>query len=79
MRPPLYGCEISSTHKFKKMSITEPSGNWEEQKVRLKQKMATIAAHDSLLVKVKKEEIMEKLQEKLGKTKEELFKIIGEF
>lgn len=41
--------------------------------------MATIAAHDSLLVKVKKEEIMEKLQEKLGKTKEELFKIIGEF
>jgi uncharacterized protein YjbJ (UPF0337 family) len=61
------------------MSTTELSGNWEEQKGRLKQKIAAIADNDLLFVKGKKEEMIGKLQEKLGKTKEELFKIIGAF
>lgn len=61
------------------MNPTELSGNWEEQKDRLKQKFAALTDNDLLFVKGKKEEMLGKLQEKLGKTKEELFKIIGAF
>ncbi len=61
------------------MNPIELSGNWEEQKGRLKQKFAALTDNDLLFVKGKKEEMLGKLQEKLGKTKEELFKIIGAF
>lgn len=55
------------------------TGNWQEQKDKLKQKFAALTDNDLLFVKGKKEEMLGKLQKKLGKTKEELFKIIGEF
>ena len=78
MKPPLYRCENAFTYKLKKMNTTELSGNWEKQKSKLKQKFAALTDNDLLFIKGKKEEMMGKLQIKLGKTKEELFKIIGE-
>ncbi|MBC7845137.1 MAG: general stress protein CsbD [Flavobacterium sp.] len=59
------------------MNTIELTGNWEEQKVKLKLKFAALTENDLLFVKGKKEEMLGKLQKKLGKTKEEIFKIIG--
>jgi uncharacterized protein YjbJ (UPF0337 family) len=58
------------------MNTTELKGNWEEQKGKLKQKFASLTDNDLLFVEGKKEEMMGKLQIKLGKTKDELNKII---
>ena len=58
------------------MNSSEINENWEEQKSKLKQKFAALTENDLLFVKGKKEEMIEKLQLKLGKTKEELYKII---
>ena len=60
------------------MNTTELKGNWEQQKGNLKQKFAALTDNDLLFAKGKKEEMLGKLQIKLGKTKEELFKILGE-
>ncbi len=59
------------------MNTTELKGNWEEQKGKLKQKFATLTDNDLLFAEGKKEEMLGKLQIKLGKTKEELHKIIS--
>jgi uncharacterized protein YjbJ (UPF0337 family) len=58
------------------MNTTELKGNWDEQKGKLKQKFATLTDNDLLFVEGKKEEMLGKLQIKLGKSKEELHKII---
>lgn len=60
------------------MNTTELKGKWDEQKGKLKQKFAALTDDDLLLVEGKKDEMMGKLQIKLGKTKEELHKIIEE-
>lgn len=52
-------------------------GNWAEQKGKLKQKFAMLTDNDVLLLDGKKEEMLGRLQIKLGKTKEELQKIIA--
>lgn len=59
------------------MNTTEIKGNWEEQKGKLKQKFAILTDNDVLLLEGKKEEMLGRLQAKLGKTKEELQKIIA--
>ena len=59
------------------MNTTQLKGDWEEQKGKLKQKFATLTDNDLLFAKGKKEEMMGRLQVKLGKTKEELYKIIS--
>ena len=59
------------------MNSTELKGNWEEQKGKLKQKFATLTDNDLLFAEGKKEEMMGKLQIKLGKSKEELHKILS--
>lgn len=59
------------------MNTPEIKGNWEEQKEKLKQKFAALTDGDFLFAKGKKEEIIATLQLKLGKTREELNKIIG--
>lgn len=59
------------------MNTTELKGNWEEQKGKLKQKFAALTDDDLLFAEGKKEEMMGKLQVKLGKTKEELHTIIS--
>lgn len=58
------------------MNTTEFKGNWNEQKGKLKQKFAILTDDDLLLVEGKKDELMGRLQTKLGKTKEELHAIL---
>lgn len=73
----MYRSENNFAPKSKKMNTTELKGNWDEQKTKLKLKFAALTDNDLLFAEGKKEEMMAKLQIKLGKTKEELFKIIG--
>ena len=61
------------------MNKIESRGNWNEQKGKLKQKFAILTDNDLMFVEGRKEEMMGKLQITLGKTKEELYKIIGSF
>ena len=60
------------------MNTTEAKGNWNEQKGKLKQKFATLTDDDLLFAEGKKDEMFGKLQIKLGKSKEELHKLISE-
>jgi uncharacterized protein YjbJ (UPF0337 family) len=60
------------------MNTTELKGTWNEQKGKLKQKFATLTDNDLTFAEGKKEEMLGKLQIKLGKTKEELHKLISE-
>lgn len=60
------------------MNTTELQGNWNEQKGKLKQKFAVLTDNDLMLVEGKQEELLGRLQIKLGKTKEELQKIMTE-
>ena len=59
------------------MNSTEMKGNWEQQKGKLKQKFATLTDNDLLFAAGKKEEMFGRLETKLGKTKDELHKIIS--
>jgi uncharacterized protein YjbJ (UPF0337 family) len=59
------------------MNTTQLKGDWEQQKGKLKQKFATLTDNDLLFSEGKKEEMIGRLQTKLGKTKEELHKIIS--
>ena len=58
------------------MNTTEAKGNWNEQKGKLKQKFAVLTDNDLMFEQGKKEEMLGKLQIKLGKTKDELHQII---
>jgi hypothetical protein len=60
------------------MNTTEMKGNWHETKGKLKQKFATLTDDDLMFVEGKKEEMMGRLQVKLGKSKDELRKIIAD-
>jgi uncharacterized protein YjbJ (UPF0337 family) len=59
------------------MNSTELQGNWKETKGKLKQRFALLTENDLLFSEGKKEEMLRKLQIKLGKTKEELAAIIA--
>jgi len=59
------------------MNKTEVKGNWNEQKGRLKQKFAILTDNDLMYEEGKKEEMFGRIQKKLGKTSEELRKIIA--
>ncbi|MEN9908008.1 MAG: hypothetical protein RLZZ540_1157 [Bacteroidota bacterium] len=58
------------------MNTIEIKGNWEEQKDKLKQKFAALMDNDMFFLEGKKEEMIVRLQLKLGKTKEEVSEII---
>jgi uncharacterized protein YjbJ (UPF0337 family) len=58
------------------MNSTEVKGTWNEQKGKLKQKFAVLTDNDLMFQEGKKDEMMGKLQIKLGKTKAELDKIM---
>jgi len=60
------------------MNTTELKGNWEEQKGKLKQKFAQLTDDDLLFAEGKKDEMLGRLQVKLGKTKDDLFKILSD-
>lgn len=59
------------------MNKTEVKGNWNEQKGKLKKRFASLTDNDLMYAEGKKDEMLGKLQIKLGKTKEELNKIIA--
>ena len=59
------------------MNTTESKGNWNEMKGKLKQKFATLTDDDLMFADGKKDEMLGRLQIKLGKSKEELHKIIS--
>jgi len=56
----------------------EFKGNWNETKGKLKQKFALLTDDDLLLVAGKQDELLGRLQVKLGKTKEEVQKLISD-
>lgn len=59
-------------------NLTELKGNWNETKGKLKQKFAMLTDSDLLFAEGKQEEMLGRLQIKLGKTKEEIHKVISE-
>jgi len=59
------------------MNTTELKGNWNEQKAKLKQKYAVLTDNDLMYEEGRREEMLAKLQIKLGKTKEEIAKILS--
>ena len=59
------------------MNSTELKGTWNEQKGKLKQQFATLTDNDLLFTDGKKDEMLGRIQIKLGKTKEEWRKIIS--
>ena len=59
-------------------NTTELMGNWNETKGKLKQKFAMLTDSDMLLVEGKQDEMIGRLQVKLGKTKEEVHKLISQ-
>jgi len=58
-------------------NITEFNGNWNEIKGKLKQKFAILTDDDLMMVDGKKDELLGRLQIKLGKTKEEIRLLIA--
>ena len=53
-------------------------GNWNEIKGKLKQQFAILTDDDLLLIEGKEDELLGRLQVKLGKTKEAVRKLISE-
>lgn len=58
------------------MRLQEVHKAWEVQKVKLKQKFAALTDNDLLYLEGMENEMITKLALKLGKTKEEVYKII---
>ncbi len=59
-------------------NLTELKGNWNEMKGKLKQQFAVLTDDDLLLVEGKQDEMIGRLQARLGKTKEAIHTIISE-
>ena len=60
------------------MNSTEVKGNWNEKKGKLKQKFGFLTDNDLMFEEGKEDEMLGKLQIKLGKTKDDLKKFIDE-
>lgn len=58
------------------MNTLQLKGVWNEVKGKLKQKYATLTDDDVTLIEGKEEELYGRLQQRLGKTKEEIMKEI---
>ncbi len=76
--PHLYHVKIHSLLKLEEMNPTELKGNLNEQKAKLKQKFAVLTNNDQMLFEGKKEEKVGRFQTSLGRTMEDLQKIILE-
>jgi uncharacterized protein YjbJ (UPF0337 family) len=57
-------------------NLTHLEGNWKVTKGKLKQKFAMLSDDDLLLVEGKQDELIGRLEVKLGKTREEVRKLI---
>ena len=58
------------------MNTLKVKGNWNEVSGKLKQKFANLTDDDLLFKEGKEEELVGRLQKKLGKTKEEVRSLI---
>jgi uncharacterized protein YjbJ (UPF0337 family) len=54
------------------------NGEWNIEKEELKQRFTLLTDHDLLLEESKNQEMLGRLQAKLGKTKEELHKLLSD-
>lgn len=68
-----FACEISIT-----MTKLEFKGNWNEVKGKLKQKYAQLSDDDLAFAEGKEDELLGRLEQKLGKTKEDVRREIEE-
>jgi uncharacterized protein YjbJ (UPF0337 family) len=59
------------------MNTLSMKGNWKEIAGKLKQRFANLTDDDLLFLEGKEEELLGRLQKKLGTTKEELQKLIA--
>ena len=74
-------CDVKkSIHnvKPKAMENYQMKGNWNELKGKLKQKFAVLTDNDLMFEEGKEDEALGKIQQKLGKTKEEWDKLVSE-
>jgi uncharacterized protein YjbJ (UPF0337 family) len=60
------------------MTALQFKGEWNELKGKLKQKYAQLTDDDLMYAKGKEEELLGRLQKKLGKKEEEVRKLIAE-
>mgnify|MGYP001271804393 FL=1 len=60
------------------MDTTELKGKWNEIKGKLKQKYADLTDDDLLFVEGKEDELYGRIQQRVGKSKEEVKKIISD-
>lgn len=60
------------------INLTELKGSWKETKGKLKQKFAMLTDDDLLLVEGKQDEMLGRLEVKLGKSKEDIHKMISD-
>ena len=78
----LYGHKTTDLRSGYEISITmtklEFKGGWNEVKGKLKQKYAQLSDDDLAFAEGKEDELLGRLEQKLGKTKEDLRKEIGE-
>ena len=68
--------EYQSIRIMKMENSDELHANWKETKAKLKQKFAILTDSDLLLVEGKQDEMLNRLELKLGRSKEEMYKII---
>jgi uncharacterized protein YjbJ (UPF0337 family) len=60
------------------METTELKGKWNELKGKLKQKYADLTDDDLLFVEGKEDELYGRIQQRVGKSKEEVKKMIAD-
>jgi uncharacterized protein YjbJ (UPF0337 family) len=65
--------KLKRSHDMDKLSI---KGNWNEVAGKLKQKYAVLTDDDLLFTEGKSEELLGRLQKKIGKSKEEIRTLI---
>lgn len=58
-------------------NTTEHKVNWIQTKEKLKKKFAILTDSDLLIVRGRQDEMLKRLQIRLGKTKEEIYKLIS--
>ena len=73
---PPASCGKQSLQRMIMTTQTEVKGNWNELKGKLKQQFAVLTDNDLMFEEGKKDEMLGKIQIKIGKSKEELHKII---
>lgn len=59
-------------------NATQLKGNWNEIKGKLKQKFAILTESDLLFIEGKQDELFGRLQIKLGRSKQEIQKLISD-